>query len=961
MSRLIYVLFCLSGFIGLMYESLWARYLKLFLGHSSYGQILTLVIYMGGLGVGSFLGARLGKKAKNAFYLYALIELLIGVGGFFYHDLYVWATSAFFGFINTTSLSPIVITLLKLKIAVIITAPVAILLGMTFPAIAIAIMRWTNDQGSLSLPRLYFVNSLGAAIGILITSYFFIPQFGTIGTLTLAAIGNLMIALIFYGIAKQIDATPFQSCPPVSAVQNEKSLCGHSFAQSTLVFWLFMCGLTGLSSFIYEIGWIRLIGMLFGSSTHAFDIMVSAFIAGLAIGGILSRRIITGQKNIPAALAIIQIAMGALALGSVYLYKPFFLVVNDLNSILIRSDGSYIILTIVRYLLSVLLVCPASLFAGMTLPLVTYMLVSQTKDEKYTGHVYGWNTIGSIAGAVLGGLVLLPVLQLKLAIGTGAMIDIILGLVIMALFVKQRLRLIVAICLAIAIIIPVFFMQMDKSILTAGAFRRLINFKKADEEIFVRDGRTATISFHKSPGFMTIKTNGKADASIITDRTARDLADEYTQAAMAFFPMEIMLKPYNAAVIGFGSGMTSHYLLGDTLAQRVDVIEIEPEVYNLSRHFLPYNKLAYESPKVRVIFDDAKTWFCKSRQKYDMIVSEPSNPWVSGVSSLFSVEFYKQILPSLADDGVMVQWMHIYEFNSDLMLTIIKALGSVFPYVNIYDVPGNMGDIVIIAGRNPMAFSRCDFLKAADIRKQYPQLDMDPGFFGERNYIISAKGLEPVLKYYHPNSDYYPLVDNGAEHAFFLSTRVKLFDPFNSTFDPYLQILEPQMFMRLSPERNRYWKNRIYNPSAERALLCMIQQADTTTNWNFLETQFFAIAAGTSDSVQWNRLPSINPYRQMALSGQLPKIQTIRFKLYDAIMQNDSASVRRMIQETIDNLPLEQTGILAVRMMIAKSVLLKDMALFDRIYDKYIKENPAIDHHERLLITGMKEKLETKR
>ena len=176
MNIVIYALFALSGFAGLIYEGSWARYLKLFLGHSSYGQVLTLCIYMGGLAIGSFVAGKLVERVKRPLLGYAAVELAIGIGGIIYHPMYIWLTDYFYDSNFVAGLSSRGAEILKVVLATGSTLPIAIAVGMTFPFIAAGLMRKSGAE--VSLPMLYFTNSLGSAIGILFTSYILIPELG---------------------------------------------------------------------------------------------------------------------------------------------------------------------------------------------------------------------------------------------------------------------------------------------------------------------------------------------------------------------------------------------------------------------------------------------------------------------------------------------------------------------------------------------------------------------------------------------------------------------------------------------------------------------------------------------------------------------------------------------------------------------------------------------------------------
>jgi spermidine synthase len=195
---------------------------------------------------------------------------------------------------------------------------------------------------------------------------------------------------------------------------------------------------------------------------------------------------------------------------------------------------------------------------------------------------------------------------------------------------------------------PLLFVSFNPKVIAAGYFRRTA-FVMPDEKVTVRDGKTATISLHEIGDIKLIKTNGKTDAAVGGTK------GEDTQAALVFLPMSMIEQPYDAAIIGLGSGMTAHYMLGDPLLKSMDLIEIEEEMVHLAREMMPYNRRVYESPRLNLVIDDARTFFSASNKQYDIIVSEPSNPWVSGVSSLFSKEFYQHSKRYLEPSGLLVQ------------------------------------------------------------------------------------------------------------------------------------------------------------------------------------------------------------------------------------------------------------------------------------------------------------------
>ena len=952
-SRLaVYTLFTLSGFVALIYEGIWARYLKLFLGHSSYGQILTLCIFMGGMGIGALLAARYTQAVKNPFIIYALIELFIGIGGFFYHDLYTFSTQLFYD--NAGGLSNLAAEISKIIIAVAITGPMAILLGATFPLLGVAMVRISRDGGKSAFPLLYFTNSLGAAFGILLASYYLIPQLGTAGSMSLAATGNFIIALGFYFIGKTMSTSLELPGERYYDIEQPPALQAKGDSHKTLSFsvslFLALSLLTGFASFAYEIGWIRLLSLLLGSSTHSFDIMISAFVLGLACGGLFAKQMLHKTRHVIHLLAFAQLLMGAFALCSIYFYEPAFHVMENSRSFLEKTDEGYLLFSLLKYGLSLALMFPATFMAGMTLPIITYFLTNTTRSEKYVGGIYGFNTIGSILGAIVAGLVLLPLLQLKMTIATGAFIDIAIGLVLLGLYKTSRMTFSAATALSALIIVPIFFVQFNQSLITAGFYRR-ISFIIPGEQVTVRDGKTATISLHTVGNIQSIKTNGKIDASVGGTK------GEDTQAALAFLPMSTIDKPYEAAIIGLGSGMTAHYLLGDPLLRQMDLIEIEEEVYNLARLMRPHNRRVYEDKRVNLIIDDARTYFSTANKQYDVIISEPSNPWVSGVSSLFTTEFYQHSKRFLKPDGLLVQWMHLAEFNSDLMLTIIKALNTVFPHVKVYYSPYQENDALILASNqdfNADKYSR--FYNSSSIAADFRQMQKPIDYFSNRNFIASIETFQLISDDIKPNSDYIPLIDSHAEKAFYLRQKVDLFEPLTTSIVFYQELTNPGTYPRMMQARYDYYRNYQPNPGYVAQLSSLLARADQNSNWPQLEGMLYQLMPAPLLRDLWKKLEVVNQFRNHVNHGTPPELTRLFFQFFDNAAYNRFNENGPIIRQITTRFGRQNLSPIIIRALAINAAMLKDKNLYTRIMQTFVDGNTAISDIDNRFLTAIQNK-----
>jgi spermidine synthase len=257
-----------------------------------------------------------------------------------------------------------------------------------------------------------------------------------------------------------------------------------------------------------------------------------------------------------------------------------------------------------------------------------------------------------------------------------------------------------AACLVLFVAIG-FGVQLDVHKMAAGVFRHGELQTSRDATIlFQKDGKTATVHLVKYSDATSLRTNGKSDGSINMDPSGERGTDEITMVLTAALPLALKPDARSAAVIGIGTGLTTHTLLQSLDIERVETVEIESAMAEASRGFMPRNSGAFADPRGAILIDDAKSFFSTRNRRYDLIISEPSNPWVSGVSSLFTREFYRRIKRHLNQGGLLVQWMQLYEMDASLVATVIGALGAEFPHYAVF-APSDH-DLLIVAGDAPI-------------------------------------------------------------------------------------------------------------------------------------------------------------------------------------------------------------------------------------------------------------------
>jgi spermidine synthase len=809
MLALLTIVFVLSGAAGLIYESIWSRYLGLFVGHSAYAQILVLVIFLGGMSLGAWLAGERTARLARPLVAYAIVEILAGVVGFLFHGTYDLATRAAYEslFPLTAGAGDLAVTVAKWTIAGLLILPQSILLGMTFPLMSAGVLRLNPTRPGHILGLLYFANSVGAAAGVLLAGFWLVAEFGLPGTLRAAAGLNLLVGAAilatdwFWLRSGEPDrdewkepnvVTPSldgESPPPLIERPHTPVSDGKRSLPPLRVLWPLLLSVsfgTAVASFVYEIAWIRMLALVLGSATHSFELMLSAFILGLALGAWWVRRRADRFSDPLVALGLAQWIMGVLAIATLPLYLASFGWSAELLTIFERGDAGYIAYGVARYAICLLIMLPATFCAGMTLPLITRILLTAGGGERSIGVVYSVNTLGSIVGVALAGLVLMPLLGVHLLLVVGALVDIALGLVLLAgpfgasyAARTRRLIPITASATVVYVIFSALSFRPDRSLLSSGVFRYATVPSAGQYRVhFYRDGRTASVSVRDNGpnGMLTLSTNGKPDASMERGwlrRGSREAnaytlsSDMGTQLLLPIITMAHAPNARTAAVIGQGSGLTSHVLLASPRLQRLETVEIEPEMIAASRFFYPANGRVFDDPRATFVIDDAKAHFSARRRTYDVILSEPSNPWVSGVSGLFTREFYRHVRQHLTAGGIFGQWLHLYEINDELVLSVLAALDESFPTYDVFFT--GWSDILIVATTAPR-------LSAADWSLlQLPGIQADlKGVVPvtteslARLRFASADVLRPLLATVHtPNSDYHPVLDLGAERARF--------------------------------------------------------------------------------------------------------------------------------------------------------------------------------------------------
>lgn len=761
------LLFVLSGGAALIYQSIWSHYLGLTLGHAAYAQTLVLMMFMGGMALGAWGVSRVTVSLRRPVAAYAGAELLIGLMGLGFHAVFVAYSDYSQTRVLPTLASAGAATAWQWLSAGALIAPQTVLLGATFPLIAVGVLRLAGSQQGQTLGGLYFSNGIGAALGALVATFVLLPALGMPGALRVAGWLNLAVALGSVALSLALREGGAHAAAPLAAAPAGQ---GPGRLLPALLVATF---LSSAASFAYELGWVRMLNQALGSSLHSFELMLAAFIAGLALGGLWVRRVGDRIADLVRYAGFVQALMGLCAMASVVLLGQSYHWVPLILQALAKTGAGYALYNLATAALALLIMLPAAFLAGMTLPLFTAALLRRGAGERAVGQVYAANTLGAILGVLLAAHVLMPTIGVSLTLLLAGAVDLVIGLVLLRALSPGRWTPAVVVAAGSGAVVLGGLLQWglpDRLLQSAGVFRYGKTDMSGRELLYYRDGATASISVVRQPGALVISTNGKPDAGL-TGLGQPPSADEITMLMLGALPLAVHPRPEEIAVIGWGSGLSTHTLLGSPAPQRVDSIEIERAMWEGATQLLDRNQRAYLDPRSQVHFEDAREFFARGQRRYDVVVSEPSNPWVSGVASLFTQEFYRGVKRSLKPGGLLVQWVHSYEISDALLAQMIAALLQEFPGSEIY--AANDADLIILAPLDRVAGPgdapwRSPAL-AAELRRV--------GLAGPVDLAARRIGGPALLRTYvrlqqaQPHSDFFPTVSLLAPQQRFRALR----------------------------------------------------------------------------------------------------------------------------------------------------------------------------------------------
>ena len=710
------LLFLGSGCAALIYEIVWLQLLELVIGLTSVSIGILLGTFMGGMCLGSLFLSRLVSSRRHPLRVYAVLEL--GIAAIGIATLYlVPRVSQVYTLFAGHGLPGI---LLRATVAAICLLPPTILMGATLPAVA----RWieTTQEGVSWLGLFYGGNTAGAVFGCLLAGFYLLRIHDMATAIYTAASINIMVAFVSLILASRTAYTPQKS---VAARDLEKREPG-----SWIVY--FVIALSGMSALGAEVIWTRLLSLILGGTVYTFSIILAVFLAGLGIGSGVGSCLARSLPHPRLALGYCQLLLIGATAWSAYMIAdsvPYWPVDPALST----SPWFTFQMDLARCSWAIL---PSAILWGASFPLSLASVAGRGQDSgRLVGRIYAANTVGAIIGALGFSLLVVP------ALGTREGERVLIGicaasaLLVFASTLFQFSRnptgsrpvkvvlndaslIRVAIALGLGLLLNSSVPALPWGVVAYGRYfatygnrlaPRIVNEKDvpkgaASPDIFctyVGEGLNGTIAVTKwTSGVRNFHSAGKVQAS-------NDPRDMRLQRLLGHISALAHPKPESVLVVACGAGVTAGSFVLHPDTKRIVICDIEALVPKyVAPMFAKENYGVVNDPRTQVVLDDGRHFIRTTREKFDVITSDPIDPWVKGCAALNTVEYYEMCRQHLKPGGVMSLWIPLYESDPVATKSLIATFFKVFPCGIIWsnDSAGEGYDAVLFGQVEPTRF-----------------------------------------------------------------------------------------------------------------------------------------------------------------------------------------------------------------------------------------------------------------
>jgi spermidine synthase len=711
--------FIVSGATGLVLQVVWTRQLTEIFGSSSLAIATVLATFMGGLALGAHLGGRLadrmgqdaGRPWMHPLFGYALAEAVVGLSALAIPLLFAGYHALGPSLWRALPDQPALLALVRLVLTAIALLVPTTAMGATLPLLGRHVTRSRSELRDIGrrLGALYAANTAGALLGAAAAGFWLIQSIGVAAASHVAAAVALFIAAAVTAATlrrpapdSDLASDPDPLPDPVPLSVPDPVPVAVSLPPSHRRLAILAYALSGAIAMALEVFFSRVLAIVLGSSVSSFTLVLVVFLFGLSAGAALAAGPAARTRHPLGALAALFMALAAALLLSHALVD---LLPRLLIALLETTDLDVASILTIHALLAGLVIVPVALGLGAVMPLVMRVAVGDLdRVGRDVGRAYAANTVGAIAGALIAGFLILPHLGLetglRLAVALEAALAAALG---WRATTSRRRRGAVAAVAAAAVVLAAAAPGWNQSDLTAGLFRGHLLTQAMQqgrplerEIVYYRDGVSTTVSVERAGESWVLKNNGKVEAS--------DRHDMPTQILVGLLP--VLLHPgreQQVFVVGYGSGVTIGAIAQAEQVSRIDVAELEPAVLEAAdAYFAEVSHRPAADRRVHRFLGDGRSVLLASDRRYDVIVSEPSNPWIAGVASLFTADFYAAARRRLAPGGVFCQWAQLYELGPARVKMIYRTFAGAFRHVYAFTPGDETTDTILLGSDAPL-------------------------------------------------------------------------------------------------------------------------------------------------------------------------------------------------------------------------------------------------------------------
>ncbi|HNV03260.1 MAG TPA: fused MFS/spermidine synthase [Vicinamibacterales bacterium] len=714
---LVYLLFFLSGAAALVYQVVWVRSLTLVFGGSHLAVTAVLSIFMAGLAAGGFLVGRRVDGVERPLRLYGFLELGIAASALAAAGLMRAYPSVYAALAQGRDDAPLYLTLLRIPFAAGALIVPTTLMGGTLPVLSRFVARQPQDlRGYLSF--LYGFNTLGSVLGAFLAGFVFLRLWAVSTTLYVAVAASALIGVISLALSGRLAGSPVPPSPGGDGPAAPEPPLGR--LPFTLVLW--GIGVSGFCALGYEVLWTRVLTIAVGASVYGFTIILVAFLTGIALGseayGVFaraSRAAVPAARRVAAWFGATQIAVGVTALlVTVYLRDIPVAAVRLQGFVFGSEPGSFQARTWANFGLAFLYMVVPAFFMGAAFPLAGDVVARQRRAVgRGVGDVFASNTVGSILGAAVSGLILIRLVGIERSLQLLTVANAGLGLLVLASLRRTRwLPAGAAACTAAVLAFlassPDAARVWDRKYFAIyrsnqpEAFRTPEMVREAVENtdvLYYSEGVESTVSVIRvKGGEQAFVTNGRIEAST-------HLQAQQVQFTLGHLPMLLCERPSDVLVVGMGSGMTAGATAVHPGVDRVTLVEIEGQVRGVARTFSAYNHNLLDHPKVSVVVNDGRNFLTTTNRTFDVITADPIHPWFRGAGYLYSSEYFALAARHLRPGGVIAQWLPLYELRPEDLASVVKTVRQHFAHTMLWVTHY---DAVIVGRGSPFLVDEAD-------------------------------------------------------------------------------------------------------------------------------------------------------------------------------------------------------------------------------------------------------------